>query len=325
MKDVIIIGAGPIGLACGIEAEKKGLDYLIFDKGCLVNSLYNYPLNMTFFSTSDKLEIGEVPFISHNSKPTRAEALEYYRRVASQWKLNLKLYESINNIEKLENNFSIITPKGKFSSKSVVVATGFYDKPFMLNVAGENLSKVKHYYTEPHPYFGMDIVVVGAANSAVDVALETYRKGAKSVTMIIREKEIGSNVKYWARPDIINRIKEGNIKAYFEASIIEIKEDVVLFEDKMGKHEISNDYVLAMTGYEPNFEMLEKLGVKFHDDLFKTPVFNDKTMESNSEGVYLAGVVCGGYKTNKWFIENSREHALTVMGAIEIKKNLEVN
>jgi thioredoxin reductase (NADPH) len=195
----------------------------------------------------------------------------------------------------------------------------------MLNVAGENLSKVKHYYTEPHPYFGMDIVVVGAANSAVDVALETYRKGAKSVTMIIREKEIGSNVKYWARPDIINRIKEGNIKAYFEASIIEIKEDVVLFEDKMGKHEISNDYVLAMTGYEPNFEMLEKLGVKFHDDLFKTPVFNDKTMESNSEGVYLAGVVCGGYKTNKWFIENSREHALTVMGAIEIKKNLEVN
>ena len=195
----------------------------------------------------------------------------------------------------------------------------------MLNVAGENLPKVKHYYTEPHPYFGMDIVVVGAANSAVDVALETYRKGAKSVTMIIREKEIGSNVKYWARPDIINRIKEGNIKAYFEASIIEIKEDVVLFEDKMGKHEISNDYVLAMTGYEPNFEMLEKLGVKFHDDPFKTPVFNDKTMESNSEGVYLAGVVCGGYKTNKWFIENSREHALTVMGAIEIKKNLEVN
>ena len=321
MKDVIIIGAGPIGLACGIEAEKKGLDYLIFDKGCLVNSLYNYPLNMTFFSTSDKLEIGEVPFISHNSKPTRAEALEYYRRVASQWELNLKLYESINNIKKLENNFSITTSKGKFSSKSVVVATGFYDKPFMLNVAGENLPKVKHYYTEPHPYFGMDIVVVGAANSAVDVALETYRKGAKSVTMIIREKEIGSNVKYWARPDIINRIKEGNIKAYFEASITEIREDVVLFEDKIGKHEISNDYVLAMTGYEPNFEMLEKLGVKFHDDPFKTPVFNDRTMESSSEGVYLAGVVCGGYKTNKWFIENSREHALTVMGAIETKKN----
>ena len=205
--DVCIIGAGPIGICCAIEAKKNNLSYVIIDRGCLVNSLYNYPKNMTFFSTSDKLEIGEVPFISHNSKPTRAEALEYYRRVASQWELNLKLYESINNIEKLENNFSIQTSKGKFSSKSVVVATGFYDKPFMLNVAGENLPKVKHYYTEPHPYFAMDIVVVGAANSAVDVALETYRKGAKSVTMIIREKEIGSNVKYWARPDIINRIK----------------------------------------------------------------------------------------------------------------------
>ena len=176
--DVIIIGAGPIGLACGIEAEKKGLDYLIFDKGCLVNSLYNYPLNMTFFSTSDKLEIGEVPFISHNSKPTRAEALEYYRRVAFHWDLNLNLYESIDKIEKTENHFNVNTSKASFSSKTIVVATGFYDKPFMLNVSGEDLPKVKHYYTEPHPYFGMDVVVIGAANSAVDVALETYRKGA---------------------------------------------------------------------------------------------------------------------------------------------------
>jgi thioredoxin reductase (NADPH) len=229
MQDVIIIGAGPIGLACGIEAQKKGLDYLIFDKGCLVNSLYHYPLNMTFFSTSDKLEIGEVPFISHNSKPTRAEALEYYRRVASHWDLNLNLYESIDKIEKTENHFNVTTSKANFNSKTIVVATGFYDKPFMLNVTGEDLPKVKHYYTEPHPYFGMDIVVIGAANSAVDVALETYRKGAKSVTMIIREEEIGSNVKYWARPDIVNRIKEGSIKAYFEASITKIEEDVVFF------------------------------------------------------------------------------------------------
>ena len=322
MLDVIIIGAGPIGLACGIEAHKKGLDYIIFDKGCLVNSLYHYPLNMTFFSTSDKLEIGEVPFISHNSKPTRAEALEYYRRVASHWDLNLNLYESIDKIEKTENHFNVTTSKGSFSSKTIVVATGFYDKPFMLNVTGEDLPKVKHYYTEPHPYFGMDIVVIGAANSAVDVALETYRKGAKSVTMIIREKEIGSNVKYWARPDIINRIKEGSIKAYFEASITKIDEDVVIFEDKIGEHRISNDFVLAMTGYEPNFEMLEELGVAFNNDAYKTPVFNDQTMESNAEGVYLAGVVCGGYKTNKWFIENSREHALTVIKSIEAKKNL---
>ena len=320
MQDVIIIGAGPIGIACGIEAQKKGLDYLIFDKGCLVNSLYHYPLNMTFFSTSDKLEIGEVPFISHNSKPTRAEALEYYRRVASHWNLNLNLYESIDKIEKIENHFNITTSKGSFSSKTIVIATGFYDKPFMLNVSGENLPKVRHYYTEPHPYFGMDIIVVGAANSAVDVALETYRKGAKSVTMIIREKEIGSNVKYWARPDIVNRIEEGSIKAHYEASITKITEDVVFFEDKLGEHEISNDFVLAMTGYEPNFEMLEELGVDFRDDPFKTPVFNGQTMETNAEGVFLAGVVCGGYKTNKWFIENSREHALTVIKAIETKK-----
>ena len=320
MQDAIIIGAGPIGIACGIEAQKKGLDYLIFDKGCLVNSLYHYPLNMTFFSTSDKLEIGEVPFISHNSKPTRAEALEYYRRVASHWNLNLNLYESIDKIEKIENHFNITTSKGSFSSKTIVIATGFYDKPFMLNVSGENLPKVRHYYTEPHPYFGMDIIVVGAANSAVDVALETYRKGAKSVTMIIREKEIGSNVKYWARPDIVNRIEEGSIKAHYEASITKITEDVVFFEDKLGEHEISNDFVLAMTGYEPNFEMLEELGVDFRDDPFKTPVFNGQTMETNAEGVFLAGVVCGGYKTNKWFIENSREHALTVIKAIETKK-----
>ena len=320
MQDVIIIGAGPIGIACGIEAQKKGLDYLIFDKGCLVNSLYHYPLNMTFFSTSDKLEIGEVPFISHNSKPTRAEALEYYRRVASHWNLNLNLYESIDKIEKIENHFNITTSKGSFSSKTIVIATGFYDKPFMLNVSGENLPKVRHYYTEPHPYFGMDIIVVGAANSAVDVALETYRKGAKSVTMIIREKEIGSNVKYWARPDIVNRIEEGSIKAHYEASITKITKDVVFFEDKLGEHEISNDFVLAMTGYEPNFEMLEELGVDFRDDPFKTPVFNGQTMETNAEGVFLAGVVCGGYKTNKWFIENSREHALTVIKAIETKK-----
>ena len=319
MLDVIIIGAGPIGLACGIEAHKKGLDYIIFDKGCLVNSLYHYPLNMTFFSTSDKLEIGEVPFISHNSKPTRAEALEYYRRVASHWDLNLNLYESIDKIEKTENHFNVTTSKGSFSSKTIVVATGFYDKPFMLNVTGEDLPKVKHYYTEPHPYFGMDIVVIGAANSAVDVALETYRKGAKSVTMIIREKEIGSNVKYWARPDILNRIKEGSIKAYFEAEMELITPNEVCFSDLNGEHHIKNDFVLAMTGYEPNFEMLENIGVDFHQDEFKTPIYNSKNMESNIKGVYLAGVVCGGYKTNKWFIENSRVHAIQVIESISKK------
>lgn len=316
MKDLIIIGAGPIGLACGIEAQKRGLSYLIFDKGTLVNSLFNYPLNMTFFSTSDRLEIGGVPFISNNPKPTRAESLEYYRRVTSQWKLQLKLYEEINTIEKDADGFSIVTTKGNYRARNVVVATGFYDRPFLLNVPGESLSKVLHYYKEPHPFFGMNLVIVGSANSAVDAALETYRKGAKSVTMIIREPKIGDNVKYWARPDIVNRIEEGSIKAHFDSSITEITLNKVNFRTPKGEQSINNDFVLAMTGYQPNFELLESLGVGFQEDIFRTPVYNSKNMQSNTEGVYLAGVVCGGLKTNKWFIENSRDHAALIVKAI---------
>ncbi len=319
MLDVIIIGAGPIGLACGIEAKKRGLDYQIIEKGALVNSLYHYPMNMTFFSTSDKLEIGGVPFISHNAKPTRAEALEYYRRVSSHWDLDLKLYEEILSIQNQHLAFDIQPSKGRYTSKNIIVATGFYDRPFLLDIPGEELDKVKHYYSEPHPYFGMDLVVVGAANSAVDVALETYRKGAKSVTMIIREKKIGENVKYWARPDIVNRIEEGSIDAYYEAEIESITEKEVVFKDKKGVHTLPNDFVLAMTGYEPNFELLEQLGVNFQQDVYRTPVYNEQTMESNIQGVYLAGVVCGGYKTNKWFIENSRIHAPRIIESIKKK------
>ncbi len=303
MNDVIIIGAGPIGIACGIEAEKRGLNYAIFDKGTLVNSLFNYPLNMTFFSTSDKLEIGNIPFISHNPKPTRSEALEYYRRVAAHWKLNLHLYEEIEHIKSTKDVFKIGTTKNNYTAKNIVVSTGFYDRPFLLNVPGEDLPKVKHYYTEPHPYFGMDVIVVGGANSAVDAALETYRKGAKSVTMIIREESVGSNVKYWARPDIINRIEEGSIKAYFNAEIKHIHKTKVQFKDPNGDYEIPNDFVLAMTGYEPNFELLENLNINFQDDEFRTPVYNKESMESNTKGVYLAGVVCGGYKTNNGLLK----------------------
>ena len=321
MKDLIIIGAGPIGLACGIEAQKGDLSYLIFDKGALVNSLYNYPLNMTFFSTSDRLEIGEVPFISNNPKPTRAESLEYYRRVTSHWKLQLKLYEGINTIEKDADGFSIVTTKGNYKTKNVVVATGFYDRPFLLNVPGESLSKVLHYYKEPHPFFGMNLVIVGSANSAVDAALETYRKGAKSVTMIIRKPKIGDNVKYWARPDIVNRIEEGSIKAHFDSSITEITPNEVNFRTPKGEQSIDNDFVLAMTGYQPNFELLESLGVGFQEDTFRTPVYDSTSMQSNAEGVYLAGVVCGGLKTNKWFIENSRDHAALIVKAISKKVN----
>jgi len=317
MKDVIIIGAGPIGLACGIEAKKNCLDYLIFDKGCLVNSLYNYPMNMTFFSTSDKLEIGEVPFISHNPKPTRAEALEYYRRVSSHWELSLKLYEEIKLIEKVDNGYELKTTKGIYKTKKIVLSTGFYDIPYLLEVPGENLDKVLHYYKEPHTFFGMNVAVVGSANSAVDVALELYRKGAKSVTMIIREEEIGQNVKYWARPDINNRIKEGSIKAFFNADVKEITEDKIRFETPDKEIIIENDFVLAMTGYKPNFELLESLEIEFQEDEYKTPVYNSTTMQSNQVGVYLAGVVCGGLKTNKWFIENSRVHANIIMDHVK--------
>ena len=322
MQDVIIIGAGPIGLACGIEAQKKGLKYTIFDKGTLVNSLYHYPLNMTFFSTSNKLEIGDIPFISHNPKPTRAEALEYYRRVTSHWKLNLNLYEGIENIDTHPKKFKVTTTKDHYKSKNIIVASGFYDRPFLLNVPGENLDKVRHYYKEPHPYFAMDIVVIGGANSAVDAALEIHRKGAKSVTMIIREKTVGENVKYWARPDIINRIKEGSIKAYFQVDITLINPTSVEFKDPNGIHKIPNDFVLAMTGYQPNFELLENLNIRFEKDPFRTPKYSKTTMESNTKGVYLAGVVCGGYKTNKWFIENSRDHAKKVMNHIHQKQDL---
>lgn len=320
MMDMLIIGAGPIGLACGIAAKEAGLNYRIIDKGTLVNSIYHYPLNMTFFSTSDRLEIGGLPFISQNPKPTRAEALEYYRRVAQHHQLKLHLYEGVESVNRsAENYFSIHTTKASYTAKNIVIATGFYDAPYLLNIPGETLDKVRHYYTEPHPYFNMDIAIVGAANSAVDAALETYRKGAKQVRMIIREKEIGQNVKYWARPDIINRIQEGSIQAYFESELKEITASSIRIQTPTETLEIPNDYVLAMTGYQPNFALLESLGVAFQDDPFRTPVYNKETMEANQPGVYLAGVVCGGLKTNKWFIENSREHATLIVKGITSK------
>ena len=314
--DVCIIGAGPIGICCGIEAKKANLSYLIIDKGCLVNSLYNYPKNMTFFSTSDKLEIGDVPFISHNTKPTKSEALEYYRRVVSSWKLDVNLYEEVMDIDK-KGLFYIKTTKGEYTAKKVILSTGFYDLPYKLNVPGENLDKVKHYYDEPHPYFGMKIAVVGAANSAVDVALETYRKGAKEVTMIVREPNLSETVKYWVKPDVENRIEEGNIKAYFNSNITKIEETKIYVNTPDGELEIENDFVLAMTGYQPNFLFLTKLGIKFGDDEYSTPLHDPKTMQTNIEGVYLAGVICGGLKTNKWFIENSRDHAIQVIDHIK--------
>lgn len=306
--DVLIIGAGPIGLACGISCSKAGLTYLIVDKGPLVNSLYNYPLNMTFFSTSDRLEIGNVPFISHSPKPTRAEALEYYRRVSLHWKLNLALYETVDFVQTENVSFVVTSSKKQYKAKHIVIATGFYDIPNLMNVPGEHLAKVHHYYREPHIYFGQKIVVVGAANSAVDVAMETWRKGA-DVTMVIRDEQIRESVKYWIRPDVENRIAEGSIKAYFNSSLTEIRENQVDIQTENGIITIENDFVLAMTGYLPDFDFLNSLGVILGTDEYKTPIHDPETMETNAKGVYLAGVICGGLKTNKWFIENSRVHA----------------
>jgi len=307
--DCLIIGAGPIGLACAIAAKKAGFSNLIVDRGTLVNSIYHYPANMTFFSTSDRLEIGEVPFISNSPKPTRSEALEYYRRVTLAWDLKVNLYEEIVSVVKEDQLFDIKTTKTTHQAASIIVATGFYDLPFLLNITGESLSKVKHYYHEAHPYFGMNVAVIGSANSAVDAALDTYRKGAKKVTMIVREAEIGSNVKYWARPDIINRIEEGAIKAYFESTITEIRQDEIDVKTPKGEITLVNDFVLAMTGYQPDFNFLTSIGVKIGTDVNRMPVYNSETMETNVSGIFLAGVICGGLKTNKWFIENSREHA----------------
>jgi thioredoxin reductase (NADPH) len=313
--DIIIVGAGPIGLACGIEAKKAGYSYVIIDKGCLVNSLFNYPLNMTFFSTSERLEIGDVPFVSHGPKPGRFEALEYYRRVCTTWRLNVKLYEKVESIKQSGEQHVVQTSRGEYRSNKVILALGFYDLPYLLNVPGEDLPKVKHYYDEPHPYFAQKVVVVGAANSAVDVALETWRKGAE-VTMVIREEGIRESVKYWVKPDIENRIKEGSIKAYFRSNITKITQEAVEIDTPEGSKTLLNDFVLAMTGYQPPFEFLESCGIRFNDDEYHTPIYNEETMETSVRGIYLAGVVCGGLKTNKWFIENSRIHASMIMGNI---------
>jgi len=313
--DILIIGGGPIGLNCALEAQKNNLSYVIIEKGTIVNSLYNYPLYMRFFSTAEKLEIGGIPFISPAPKPGRQEALEYYQGIARQRDVNINLYEKVEKIIRQEDFFNIETTKGKYTAKNVIISTGFYDIPNMMNIPGEDLPKVKHYYTEPYPYAKQKIVVVGSSNSAVDAALETYRKGAE-VTMIIRHSEISKSVKYWVKPDIENRISEGNISAHFNAELLEIKEKTVIFKNEKGEiHEIENDFVLAMTGYLPDFDFLRDSGIELQGECLN-PLYNSETMETNVKNLYLAGVVCGGKDTHLWFIENSRIHAEMIIGDI---------
>ena len=354
---ILVIGGGPIGLACGLAAKKAGLSYIIVEKGTLVNSLYNYPANMTFFSTSDRLEIGGVPFVSNNVKPTRSESLEYYRRVAESKGLNVHLFEEVLDVHKVDTNITkdipvmardhtavvkndlviekseitveernpdafgkggyiVKTSKTTYHADNIILATGFYDIPNKLNIPGEDLPKVTHYYKEPHFYYKQKVVVIGANNSSSDAALETFRKGS-DVTMVIRGKEVGHRVKYWARPDIVNRITDGSIKAYFESHLTAIRPDEVDIQTPDGLITIPNDYVIAATGYQPNFAFLKKIGIHLSDDDKLYPDYDKETQLSNMPNIYLAGVVCGGMDTHVWFIENSRVHAEQIIEHIK--------
>lgn len=314
--DLIIIGGGPIGIACGLEAKKKGVSYTIIEKGPIVNSLFNYPVNMQFFSSSERLEIDEIPFISKEAKPKRNEALEYYRRIVTSNQLNIRLFEKVSRISRGDDDgFVVATNRGEYTARNVIIATGFYDLPNLLGVPGEDLPKVSHYYKDPHFYASQKLAVIGASNSAVDAALECWRKGAE-VTMIVRGPEIGQRVKYWVRPDILNRIEEGSIRAYYNAEVTRIDEESLEIRTPEGIRSLPNDFVLALTGYQPNFEFLERAGIRLSDDAKRLPQYNPETMETNVPGLYLAGVICGGMETHKWFIENSRDHARLILDHI---------
>lgn len=315
---VIIVGAGPIGLATAIELKRRDISAKIIERGCLVNSIYNYPKDMTFFSTSERLEIGGVPFISHNPKPTRREALEYYRRAAESYDLDIHLYEEVETVKGEDQEFIVQTDQGEYNASKVVVATGFYDIAKMMNIPGENLEKVKHYYDEAHAYAWQDVLVIGGGNSAVDVALETYRANA-NVTLAVRDSQIKETVKYWVKPDIENRIKNNEITGYFNTEVKEIRPGEVVLDTPDGTKTIPNDFVLAMTGYQPNFEMMKTFGIELTNNEKRMPVYDEQTLETNRKGIYVAGVVCGGMDTSSLFIENTRVHAEHIAGDIERK------
>src|SRR5690554_1593926 len=313
---VIIIGAGPIGLATGIELKRRNIPFRIIERGCLVNSIFHYPTNMTFFSTSDKLEIGDVPFISHGPKPTRSEALEYYRRVAEHYELPINLYETVISLNGEDSNFTIKTDKDEYKAEKVIVASGFYGQANMMGVPGEDLPKVKHYYDEPHPYAWQNVLVIGGGNSAADAALECYRGGA-NVTLVVKYDTIKPSVKYWVKPDIENRIKNKEINSFFNSEVKEIREKEVVLKTPDGEITIENDFVLAMTGYHPNYKLMEALGIELTDDEKCMPVYDEKSLETQRKGLYVAGVVCGGKDTSRLFIENSRVHAEQIAEHVE--------
>lgn len=315
MHDVLVIGAGPVGLACAIAAKRRGLSALVIDKGTLVNSIVGYPARMEFFSTPELIEIGGYPFPVQQYKPTREDAIEYYRGVAAREQLDLRLYEHVIEVGGSRGRFTITTSKAEHRAKNVVVVTGFFDQPNRLNVPGEDLPKVTHYYREPFAYVGQHVVVIGARNSAAKAALDCYRHGA-AVTLVVRSATLSDKIKYWIRPDIENRIKDGSIRVHFNTSVEEIRETSVILRTPTGPLEIENNWILAMTGYHPDFAFLERLGITFADDACRTPIYDETTFETRRPGIYLAGTVCGGYQTNRWFIENGRFHAQLIAAHI---------
>ena len=308
MHDVLVVGAGPVGLACGIEARREGLDALIVDKGSLVNSIVGYPARMEFFSTPDLIEIGGYPFPIQGYKPTREEAVEYYRGVAAQEKLDIHLYERVSDVRGKAGSFTVVTDRSEYRAKNVIVSIGFFDEANLLNVPGEDLPKVTHYYREPYPYVRQRVAVIGARNSAAKAALDCYRHGAE-VTLIVRSAALSDKVKYWIKPDLENRIKEGSIRAYFSTTVQEIRPSSLVLRSGGGPVEIENDWVLAMTGYRPDYRFLEVLHLDIKDDPYRTPMYDETTFETSRRGIYLAGTVCGGLRTGRWFIENGRFHA----------------
>jgi len=312
MLDVVIIGAGPVGLACGIEAKREGLSVKLIDKGALVNSLTGYPFNMEFFSTAELLEIGDYPFPTRGVKPSREEALSYYQKVAAVEHLDIHLYERVIEVNGADEAFTVVTDKASYSCRKVVLVTGFFDIPNTLNVPGDDLAKVTHYFTEPYHYARQEVAVIGAKNSAAKAALQCHRAGAR-VTMVIRGPEVSEKVKYWIRPDLVNRIEEGAIEAYFNTTIQSIEEQTLTLKTPDGVVTIPNNWVLAMTGYQPDYSFLKRLGVTIDADEHSTPIHDPNTFETERKGLFMAGTVCGGMKTSRWFIENGRFHAKLIM------------
>ena len=324
--DLLVIGAGPTGMACAIEAQRAGLTSVLVDKGCLCNSLFHYPAHMTFFTTPELLEIGDMPFSSPNQKPNRNEALEYYRKVAEHYALDVRQYETVERVTGSDGDFAVHTTDHfarpiAHRARKLVIATGYYDLPNYLGIPGEDLSKVKHYYHEPHPYYGLDVVVIGGKNSAAIAALDLWRHGAR-VTLVHRGAEMHRHVKYWILPDISNRIKNGEIAAHFSSNVTNITEDDVTIATPNGDVTIANHFVFALTGYHPDFDFIERLGVKLDEANDRCPVCDQATLESNVSGIYLGGVIVAGERTNEIFIENGRFHGKLI--AEDLKRKLKL-